>query len=301
MSRAVAIILNGISRKKKKFFRDIYPELAKRFAVKVLETQRVGHAEELASLAAGDGYKFIIAAGGDGTLNQVVNGLLRYPPNPMPPLGLIPLGTGNDFARMCRLSPSASQLINLLEANAPKPVDIGMITCRGKQGEKVIRHFINACSLGMGPAAVKRLEKSNRALGPAFTYWKAITATFFTHRPEEIHCTTPAWEWRGKIRVLAIANGQSFGNSIYIAPDALMDDGLFNTFIVGDLPLWKFLIYQQTLKSRKKINDPLISYNQAPHVEMDAANPTEIEAEGEFVGYLPASIQMMPSAMHILR
>jgi diacylglycerol kinase family enzyme len=202
---------------------------------------------------------------------------------------------------MCGLYPGGSQLTRFLDANEPRLIDIGKITCQDKQGGKVIRHFINACSLGMGPDVVRRLAKSNRSLGPALTYWKAITATFFSHRPQEIHCRTAAWEWRGKIRVLAIANGQSFGNSIYIAPDALPDDGLLNTFIAGDLPLWKFLFYQQTLKRRNKISDPSITYNQATQIELTSAYPCGIEAEGEFVGHLPASVEIMPSAIGFLR
>jgi len=301
MLPAVAIILNGISRKKEQFHRDIYPALARKFVITVFETQRAGHAGELASAAAGQGIEFIIAAGGDGTLSQVINGCQHNNPNSRTVFGLIPLGTGNDFARTCGLSSDADRLVKLIDENQPKPVDLGRIRCRDHEGRTVTRYFINECSAGMGPAAVKRLAKSNRALGPALTYWKAITATFLTHRPQEIRCKTPFWEWHGKIRVLAIANGRSFGNALYIAPDALVDDGLLDVFIAGALPLWKFLLYQQALKNQKKIRDGLITYNQSTRVELYSSESCAMEADGELAGFLPAEIDVNRNTIMFLR
>jgi len=301
MLSAVAIVLNGISRKKKKFYRDIYPALASKFDLTIFETQRAGHAIELASKAADQGFDFIIAAGGDGTLNQVVNGVQLHRSHSQHVLGLIPLGTGNDFARTCGLSADARVLATLIESNFPNPVDLGRITCRDQEGRKVTRYFINACSVGMGPAVVKRLAKSHRTLGPTLTYWKAITATFLTHRPEEIYCTTPAWEWQGKIRVLAIANARSFGNALYIAPDAVVDDGVLNVFIAGALPLWKFLVYQHAMKTKKKIRDGLITYNQSTRIELHSTGVCAIEAEGELAGFLPAEIEVLPKSINFLR
>jgi diacylglycerol kinase family enzyme len=153
----------------------------------------------------------------------------------------------------------------------------------------------------MGPEVVKRLAKSNRALGPTLTYWKAITATFLSHRPQEIHCKTTSWEWQGKIRVLAVANGRSLGNSLYIAPAALVDDGLLDVFIAGALPLWKFLLYQQAMKTKKKIRDRLITYNQSARIELRSPEPCAIEAEGELAGFLPAEIGVIPKTIKFLR
>lgn len=301
MPPAVAIILNGISRKKEKFYRDFYPSLARKFVLKVFETLRAGHAVELAAHAAGQGFEFIIAAGGDGTLNQVINGVQLSNPISQPAFGLIPLGTGNDFARTCGLSADVLRLANLIERNHPMPVDLGKITCLDHDRRKVTRYFINACSVGMGPEAVRRLAKSNRAFGPMLTYWKAITTTFLTHRPQEIHCKTPSWEWQGKARVLAVANGRSFGNSLYIAPDALVDDGLFDVFIAGALPLWKFLLYQQAMKTKKKIRDRLITYRQSARIELHSPELCAIEAEGELVGFLPAEIEVIRKPINFLR
>ncbi len=299
----ISIILNGISRKKKFFYTSIYPSLQQNFKAEVFETQHAQHAIELASTAVKEKFDYILAAGGDGTLNQVLNGVMLHQQgeNILPTIGIIPLGTGNDFAKMCDLKPDATHISNLLTQVKPKLTDIGKLNCRNENGETITKYFINVCSIGMGPEVVRRLVKSDRSLGPTITYLKAITETFFTHKPQKIHVNASNWEWQGKMRVLAIANGKSFGNSMFIAPEALPDDGLFSTFLATDMALLKFLFFLQLVKAKKKINSNAIMYNTSTTIEMSAPEPCPIEAEGEWMGWLPAKIEMLPKHINFLR
>jgi diacylglycerol kinase family enzyme len=143
--------------------------------------------------------------------------------------------------------------------------------------------------------------KSDRSLGPTITYLKSITQTFFTHKPQEIAVTTINWEWRGKMRVLAIANGKSFGNGMYIAKEAIPDDGIFSTFLAQEMPLLKFLLFLQLIKAGRKVNDSMITYDSCNSIEMTAPEPCPIEAEGEWMGWLPAKIEVLPKRIHFLR
>ena len=298
----VAIVLNGISRKKKFFYNSVYPSLQEKFKAEVFETQHAQHAIELASRAVKEKFDCILAAGGDGTLNQVVNGvLINQVEGALPTLGIIPLGTGNDFAKMCGLKADATQLVNLLSQRNPKPTDVGMLNCQSESGVMVTRYFINVCSMGMGPEVVKRLLKNDRSLGPTITYLKAITQTFFTHKPQEITIHTKNWEWRGKMRVLAIANGKSFGNGMYIAKESLPDDGIFSTFLAKEIPLLKFLMFLQLIKAGRKVKDNLIAYDACTSIEITAPEPCPIEAEGEWMGWLPAKIEVMPGRVNFIR
>lgn len=299
----IGIILNGISRKKNFFYSSIYPALQQKFKVEIFETQHAQHAIELASRAVQEKFDHILAAGGDGTLNQVLNGILLNQTSTisLPTVGIIPLGTGNDFAKMCDLKPDATHISNLLTQGKPKLTDIGKLNCQGENGETVAKYFINVCSVGMGPEVVRRLVKSDRSLGPTITYLKAITETFFTHKPQKIHVNASNWEWQGKMRVLAIANGKSFGNSMFIAPEALPDDGLFSTFLATDMALLKFLFFLQLVKAKKKINSNAIMYYTSTTIEMSAPEPCPIEAEREWMGWLPAKIEMLPKHINFLR
>lgn len=299
----VAIILNGISLKKKFFYTSIYPTLSKKFNTQVFETRHAQHAVELASKAVLEKFDVLLAAGGDGTLNQVVNGVLlnQQHENTLPSIGIIPLGTGNDFAKMCGLKPDADQISSLLTQNKPRPTDIGKINCRDENGKIITQYFINVCSMGMGPEVVKRLLKSDRSFGPTITYLKAITLTFFTHHAQEITVKTTKWEWQGKMRVLAIGNGKSFGNGMYIATEAQPDDGVFSTFLAREMPLLKFLTFLQLIKAKRKVKDRLIQYDTCTIIEMSSPESCPMEAEGEWMGWLPAKIDMLPKRVNFLR
>lgn len=298
----VAIIINGISRKKKVFYSQLLPPIQQSVETVVFETQYAQHAVELAGLACAENFDYVMAAGGDGTLNQVLNGVMKHATHTkLPAIGILPLGTGNDFAKMCGIKTDGKQIANLLTRNQPKATDVGKIECCEEHGEPLTNYFINVCSLGMGPEVVKRLMKSDRSLGPTMTYLKAITETFFSHKPQQIYARCDGWEWSGKMRVFAIANGISFGNEMYIAPEASPDDGVFSSFIAGELPLLKFLLYLQKIKGKQKIDNPRIHYHQTRKVEVTSREPCAIEAEGEWMGWLPMKIEILPKRISFLR
>ncbi len=298
----IAIILNGISKKKKFFYKKILPPLQLKFQVTVVETEYAGHATELAAEWATKSVIGIIAAGGDGTLHQVLNGLLSQTAIAKPPsLGVIPLGSGNDFATACGLTTDIHSLIGLLEANSPRATDIGKITCHSSNGEQLTRYFINVCSVGMGPNTVQYMEQKPKWLGSDLRYIISIMETFFTHQPEPIEVSSAHWNWKGLARVFAIANGKSFGNKIYIAPKAQVDDGLFNTFLAGDIPLLKFLFYLQTIKGKKEVIDTQVTYSEGEWFELRSPQKLMLEAEGELVGFLPARIELLEKKINFFR
>jgi YegS/Rv2252/BmrU family lipid kinase len=284
----IVVVLNGVSWKKTLFYRQILPSLQSHFSVSVKETERAGHAEELASGALTDAPDFLLAAGGDGTLNQVINGVMKAGTRALPTLGLIPLGSGNDFARSANVSVDPEQLISLLRANQPKLIDVGRAELLDEKGKPTVRFFINVCSIGMGPEVVQRIAREQNLLGPGFTYFKGIVTTFLSLKavPIDVTCSE-GWEWKGKARAFAIANGKSFGHAVYIAPDAELDDGVLNTFLATDFPMWRFLWYLQTIKGGKKVTDPNILYKIGKTFKVESSETLPVEAEGELIGFTP--------------
>ncbi len=297
----IAIIINGISRKKKRFYQHILPPLQQRFVVEVFETKFSGHAIQLSHEAVVKGFDVILSAGGDGTLNQVVNGMLKdSTKQKIPALGIIPLGSGNDFAGMMYISADSSSIIRLLEENKPKPVDVGKISCFDSQGKAVEKYFINVCSLGMGPATVHSLERLPRWMGTSFRYYASVLNTFFTHPTENFEVRTTDWTWKGNARVVTVANGKSFGNKIYIAPDAQPDDGIFSTFIATDMSLMKFLHVLLTVKRKKIVPDTRVIYSTATEITLTSPDPAWIETEGELAGLLPARVEIQKGKIWFL-
>lgn len=290
----ILVILNGISRKRDKFLREIYPSL-KNFQIQIQETEYAGHAEKIAASARG--FDVILAAGGDGTMSQVVNGVLSSESNGENKgvtVGLVPLGSGNDLARSLKIE--ARHIQDLLKKNQSRLSDVGLLTFNDNSK----RYFINECSIGMGPEVVRRIEASGSG-NASVKYLSAIIRTFFNHKPQKIHVKTNDFEWDGDARVLAVANGKAFGHSIYIAPDAEMDDGKLNMFLCKGLPLVKFLLYLQAIKQPKKIDDhKWITYRQVEEITVTSPTPLPVEADGELIGFTPFVCRALQKKIKLL-
>jgi diacylglycerol kinase (ATP) len=295
----VLVVLNGISGGKKFFYHSILPSLQKVAAIEVKETQRAGHAELLAQESVKENFDIVLAAGGDGTLSQVINGILKCE-GLLPTVGLIPLGTGNDFARSVGIKANANLLVSLLQKNQPKRIDIGRAAFQNERGQSIQRNFVNVCSLGMGPEAVRRIQNDRSYLGPGLIYLKAIISTFLNLQRPSLHIQSEKKEWVGKACVFAVANGNAFGHGVFIAPDAQLNDGYLNTFLAGDFPTWRFLMYLQLIKSGKKVKDSKIEYGTTRSVEVKSENPLLIEADGELIGFTPLKCEVESSAISFL-
>ncbi len=297
----IAIILNGISLKKKRFYSVLLPAIKRVAQADVFETRTKHDAVSLAAKAVEKQYDVILAAGGDGTLNQVVNGMLSGNEAfaNLPALGLIPLGSGNDFARTLNIRPEPAQLTRLLTELKPKPIDVGRIAFTGETNAPVV-YFINIADCGMGPDVVMRVLDSGRALGTTLTYYGAILKTFARYNLIEVAVKAPEWEWAGKIRAVAVANGRYFGSGIGIAPDARPDDGMFTCFIAGHVSALDFMLQQGRMRSGKPAVHSEIIYREVASIEISSGEPHLFEADGELVGNLPVKIDVIPQRLHFL-
>lgn len=291
----IVIVLNGISLRKKYFYKTFVPPLSKIANIEVRETLTKNDAVNLASKAADHYVDAVIAAGGDGTLNQVVNGVLtgRETATKLPLIGLIPLGSGNDFARSAGIRDDPSQISTLVEKFEAKKIDLGQIdytNVRTNQSE--IRYFVNMADIGMGPVVVDKVLKSGRALGHAMAYYKSILSTFMTYKPIEVEAVSEAWTWKGKLRTLGVGNGRYYGSGLAITPDAQLDDRRFHVFICGNVSVFDFIRYTGHLKKGKHIRISEIHYKTTTHVSFTSEKKCLIEGDGEILGMLPATVRL---------
>jgi len=300
--KRVAIILNGISLKKKFFYSKVLPSLSSLFQVDVFETRTKRDAIGLASKAADKYYDVLIAAGGDGTLNQVLNGVLqgREGNTKLPVIGVLPIGSGNDFARALKITTDVNVLVNRLTSLKHCNFDVGKIEYHNEKEKTQFSYFINVADAGMGPEVVSKLANSGRAYGSAVAYYAAILSTFFSYKAMEVEIKAPEWQWKNKLRTVAIGNGKFYGHGLCIAPDAKPDDGIFSSFICGDVSVLEFIWYSGDLKNSTKIAHSKVEYSSARHVELTAKTSCRIEADGELLGFLPATIDILPGRIKFL-
>jgi diacylglycerol kinase (ATP) len=299
--KKIAIVLNGISLKKDFFYSQILPALSSVVQVEVVESRMREDAIALTSKLVYKGFDAIVAAGGDGTLHEVVNGLLQGNEQSvnLPAIGLIPLGSGNDFARTMNLKKDKASIINIFSRFSARAIDVGKINFPDSPTENP-RYFINIADIGMGPEVVERLSQSGRSFGTLAAYYAAIFRTFLTFKRIPVSVKTQQWEWQGTIRSLAVANGKYFGSGIGIAPDAMPDDGVFSCFIAGNVSVLDFILQQGRLRSGKRARHDAIEYREATTLSLHSSSDAKIEADGELVGNLPVRIDVVPKRLKFL-
>jgi diacylglycerol kinase (ATP) len=196
----------------------------------VVETEGPGHATELAREAAAHGIDRIVAAGGDGTIHEVANGIVTSCSNGVA-MGVIPIGTGNDFVKMIPGVRDRAAAIASLATGVPTPVDVG-IACWGGRTE----YFINAMGTGIDVEVVRQMRRS-RLLPGAIIYVGALLRALAAYRPLEVRVAVDGYVVTQRIMNLAVCNGPSIGGSFRICPDAHPADGVLDVCLIAEMPI----------------------------------------------------------------
>ncbi len=262
-------------------------------------TQGAKHAIEIGKQVTAEGCDYLIAVGGDGTLHEVVNGVMLSGATEVeyPTIGLLPLGSANDFARTAGITDSVEELVKWLQTDTTVRVDLGKIEF---PSQKEPRYFINIAGFGLGAEVVQGLEKAHPFWGPRLNYFIHIIKGFLKYSKKEVRCTGDTCQWAGKMLQLAVANGRYFGNAIGIAPDAKLSDGRMQIAIFGDLSVWDYLRNLGKLKRAVRISHPQVHYHTSTKLLLESQGSCGVEADGEFVGYTPAAISIVPAAIRFL-
>ncbi|MEZ0373166.1 MAG: diacylglycerol kinase family protein [Candidatus Sericytochromatia bacterium] len=307
---SLTVIMNPTSARGRT--RRQWPELGKILAAQagpytLRETTGPGTATELTRQALRQGADWILAVGGDGTLNEVLNGFFDGEAliNPEARLSVLMSGTGGDFKRTLELSPEPEKALGQMLAREPRKLDIGRLRLIGNDGKPALRHFINIASFGVGGEVSVRLNESKLAarLGGKPGFMVATLETLATFRPKPIKLTLEGpkgpFTLQGKIRQVAVANGRYHGGGMHMAPRAKPDDGLFEVIALEDHGLLHSLTSFGKVYKGEHLDDPKILYLQATRV---AAEPLEgatvlLEVDGETPGRLPASFEILPGAI----
>lgn len=297
----VAVILNGLFGRKKLFYSRLLPVIREHATAGVFETRSRTDAFDFSVKAVSENYELIIAAGGDGTINQVVNGMLKSNASAerLPMLTILPVGSGNDFARTVNITLRAEDLKKRLTCLMPGLIDVGAVTFQ-KEGKEHHSYFINVASAGMGPEVLNRMSSGKKRLGSAMAYYAAILSTFWSYRCMPVAIKTSSWQWNNKLRTLAVGNGKFFGSGLCIAPDAKPNDGMFSAFVCGAVSVLDFIRYTNTLKNERNVIHPKIEYKTAETLELTSELPCRIEADGELLGFLPARVEVIPGRIKFL-
>lgn len=255
----------------------------------------------LAAQAIERGYDIVIAVGGDGTLNEVVNGMVAAQESSgrRAKLALIPIGTDQDFVKVTRglRVNDIAQTIQQITAGQSRPIDLGRVTVETGTGQ-VRRCFING--LGLGIDAQVTLESTRLPRLPQGYVWPAsIVRALLRYRPTWTRLRFDEYEIQGMTLLATVANGRSQGGSFRLTPDALIDDGLLDICVAGLLRPDQIVRYIPRIVEGRHTGLPQVTMGRARRVQLDTADPVPVAADGEVVvtATRRAVVEVLPGAI----
>jgi diacylglycerol kinase (ATP) len=302
----IGFILHGKIRGKKSVKESLIVKFSTNYDIHFYETVHPRHAEQLTFQALADGCDFLISVGGDGTLNEMVNGYLKSGGQEKfsTILGVLPFGTGNDFARGIGVERSINQLSDLIAKRGSALLDAGSMQFELADGSVNTRYFDNIADLGIGADVVVRVNGVHlrkKILGGTLTFFISVLLTFLTYRHKKIKVEWEGFSWEGSVLSLVVANGRYFGSGLGIAPEARQDDGLFEVVIFADLSIMDYLRNYARVRRSQRVIHPQAFYYQTNRLSVVPLGPaTTVEADGEIAGQAPIIFTCLPGVLPFL-
>ncbi len=292
----------GRTRKKWAQIKEALKSFLKEFKYEF--TEKPSQAIDISRTAIREGSELIVGVGGDGTMNEISNGFFdgRALINPRTVLGIVPSGTGCDFSKSLNIPPGLRSSLQII-TQAPSPViDIGRATFKTHTGEVTERYFLNVADFGFGGEVVDRMNR-NRTARRASSYLKSTISTFFHYKNKKIQLKIDDQEIpRDEYLIGAISNGRIFGKGMKIAPEARLDDGLFDIILIKGMKVLEFLRNVWKIYAGIHLSHPKISFVRGRKIEAIPEDPDDnilIEIDGEQVGKLPAVFEIVPRSLLI--
>jgi YegS/Rv2252/BmrU family lipid kinase len=264
-------------------------------------TQRQGDGERLAREAAEQGATRLVVAGGDGTVSEALSGLRQSERGAEVELVLLPLGTGRDFARSLGLGTDLGAAVARLDTGWKRKIDAGRVRCRTASGGERLRSFMNVASIGLSASAARWLEEwgQKHRRGPLSYVLSGVKALARYPMPPVRIKVDGVVVHSGRLGLAAVCNGQYFAGGMHVAPEAIIDDGLFDVVIVRGMSMIAALGHLPKLMAGRHIGDPRVSLHRGVSVEAESDEEVWLEADGEPVGTLPARIELLPGAVQL--
>lgn len=273
-------------------------------------TERAGHGIELARAGAEAGHGLVVAVGGDGTFNEVCNGILlaREAGGVYTRVGLIGQGTGGDFRRTLGIEHRLERYLEALQSGRERPMDAGRFRYRDHEGTPRTRYFVNILSAGMGGLVDEYVAEMPAVIGGKASYFLASARALARCRKGRLVCTVHnagrSVERRVETYMIAICNGRYFGSGMLIAPMAKPDDGAFEVVSLGVPPKLRFLVTSRKLYAGSYLEEPGAEHFSCDRIELRLENPEAenlflLDVDGEPLGKLPLDIELIPGALTI--
>ncbi|MCL6580509.1 MAG: diacylglycerol kinase family lipid kinase [Firmicutes bacterium] len=253
-------------------------------------TERRGSATELAARARDAGYSRVIGVGGDGTIQEVVNGLVDRAGHCPVPLGIVPGGTGNDFRKSLGYPSDPEGALEVALRGVERSLDLGRANGR---------YFLNVAGVGFDAEVAGYLNRKPKRLPGFLTYLYGILVMLVRYRPAEMTIDSGDRVIRRKCLLVSVANGPVHAGGVRICPDARPDDALFDICVAGDVGRLETLILLPQTFSGRHTRHPKIEIYRARKVRIDSEAPLVVQGDGEVFGRVPVEFEVVPGALRV--
>jgi YegS/Rv2252/BmrU family lipid kinase len=280
-----------------------WPEVARRAASLGLEgetlwSERPGHLAELAAEAVANGATAIVVVGGDGTVHEVVNGLAGAGGSERVELGVIPFGTGRDFARSLRIPRRLDDALEVARNGRLRAVDIGKATYTTTSGEAVA-HFANFAGAGISGAIADRANRTTKALGGRVSFIWATVAVFSRWQPTEMTVEIDGDRRQALLLEALAMNGDYTAGGMWVAPEASLEDGTFDVVLIGDFSKAEFTTTFPKIYRGTHVSHAKVEIVRARELRVDAPSPLPVVLDGEQPGTTPVRFELVPAALRV--
>jgi YegS/Rv2252/BmrU family lipid kinase len=289
-----------------KRWKDIADTIGRAFPFDELITERPHDATRLTREALRGGAERVVAIGGDGTINEVVNGFFDDRGQPIAPeasFAVIPFGTGGDFRRTVNLPTEIADAARVIAANHRRKIDVGRLEFTTPGGTRAARMFANIASFGVSGVVDRLVNESSKRLG-RLSFALATARATWSYTNQRVQLVFDGSDRvEATINTVAIANGRYFGGSMMVAPHAELDDGQFDVIAMGDFGFADLLKSGRRLYQGTHLAMDKVTARRARVVEAEPIDPgavIELDIDGENPGRLPARFELVPAALWLV-
>jgi diacylglycerol kinase (ATP) len=257
-------------------------------------TKGPGDAIEAARTFAADGAKRILAVGGDGTVNEVANGIYRSGGEAA--LALVPFGHGTDFARTIGATKSVEQAVLRAAERDPARIDLGLATFEDGSD----RAFINIAGMGFDALVAEKAQRS-RLPGGNLPYLGSALMTLVGFKNLEVHLEVNGDQIDTKGVFVQVANAQYMGGGYHMAPMAKIDDGKLDVCVVGDFGKYELIKAIPGVYKGRHVTNPKFTHIETTAVRISTATPAMVQLDGELIGKTPVTFSVLPGAISLIK
>ncbi len=265
-------------------------------------TNAPGDASRIVERAIADGVERIIAVGGDGTVNECLNGFTFAGGEPLETqLAVFPLGTGGDFARSIGMHEGDPD--QLASSLTPRVVDVGRVVSTGHEGEKH-RHFLNVASFGASGLVVEKVNTTSKRFGAKASFMLGTLKGLTQYKNQRVRLRIDdTFEEELLANTVAVANGRYFGGGMKVAPDARLDDGQLEVVVIGDIGVGFFVRHSSKIYAGTHGALPEVRMMRGARITVTPlarASDIPVDCDGEQMGKAPVRFEVLPKQLTLI-